>query len=63
MHERGFSHVLPEMTWLGGPPERSEGGEGHRMVGPLRAQWRKTVSLQNLISLKKPYLTKKTLSH
>src|ERR1700722_8737896 len=26
----------PEMTRFGGPPERSEGGEGHRM-GPLRA--------------------------
>jgi hypothetical protein len=28
----------PEMTWLGGPPERNEGGEGLRMVGPLCAR-------------------------
>ncbi|KAJ6453944.1 hypothetical protein C8R45DRAFT_944865 [Mycena sanguinolenta] len=27
----------PERPRLGGPPERSEGGEGPRMVGPLRA--------------------------
>jgi hypothetical protein len=27
----------PEMTWLGGPPECSEGGKGHQMVGPLHA--------------------------
>jgi hypothetical protein len=27
----------PEMPRLGGPPERSEGGEGHRMAGPLHA--------------------------
>jgi hypothetical protein len=26
-----------EMPRLGGPPERSEGGEGHQMVGPLHA--------------------------
>ncbi|KAJ7933275.1 hypothetical protein B0H13DRAFT_2306955 [Mycena leptocephala] len=25
------------MPRLGGPPERNEAGEGHRMVGPLRA--------------------------
>src|SRR6202795_5391395 len=25
------------MTRFGGPPEQSEGGESHRMVGPLRA--------------------------
>ena len=27
----------PECSRLGGPPERSEGGEGARMAGPLRA--------------------------
>ena len=27
----------PERDRLGGPPERSEGGEGARMAGPLRA--------------------------
>jgi hypothetical protein len=33
----------PEMTRFGGPPERSEGGEGHRMIGPLRVRWRLTI--------------------
>ena len=27
----------PECSRFGGPPERSEGGEGARMAGPLRA--------------------------
>jgi hypothetical protein len=30
----------PEMSRFRGPPECSEGGEGHRMVGPLCARWR-----------------------
>ena len=39
----------PERDRLGGPPERSEGGEGARMAGPLRAPRGKGIVADNLI--------------
>jgi hypothetical protein len=41
----------PEMPQLGGPPKRSEGGEGHRMVGPLYKNEEKNIVKTALVEV------------